>query len=296
MENLHIKSVSACTMDEVTELWNKGFQQDYSDKVHTSWHRMSKMRQHYIHPDLSIAAYIDGQPAGFVLIGWREELGRKMAWNGGTGVVPKFRGQGLSKRLLLEAIRRVKGAGADSLTLEAMTVNDRAIRAYRSCGFEKVDQLHILQLKEDFTNIPFPVSQFPGYTEITGLPERVAYLSFYVSSPCSWTSQWFNLDGGSSLIVYDRKGAAAGYALFQEKYNETGYLSSIKLFHCEADPGRTDRRDLIHHMLTKVMRPEVSALTRTAHYIRASNGEVIDALVTNGFITTKKEHLMELKF
>lgn len=46
----------------------------------------------------SLAIYVDGEPAGFVMNGVRDVDGKKLAWNGGTGIAPVFRGQVLAER------------------------------------------------------------------------------------------------------------------------------------------------------------------------------------------------------
>lgn len=297
MQQEQMKSMAECSVNVLTELWNRGFQQDYSDTKHTPAQQLQRMGRYRIDPGLSVVAYIGEEPAGFVWIGWREAHGRKLAWNGGTGVIPAFRGRGLSKRMLAEAIRRVGEAGAESLSLEAMTNNEPAVRAYRSCGFVTLDRLHVLQHKGGaFNHASFARERSFAYMTVRGKPELVGRLPFYNDKTTSWTCQWFSLEESQSLVVYDSGGNAAGYATFREDCADDGRQSSVELYHCEADPSREDGRELIRFMLAEVMKPSVQTLTRRARYIRASNPFVLEALTEAGFQQMKEEYLMVLTF
>lgn len=288
------KSLNECSIADITALWNTGFEQYVHDMSRTEFQISVRLGRHHIHPLLSVAAFVGNTPAGFVMIGWREVEGRKLAWNGGTGVAPAFRGQGLSKRLLAEAIRRVKAHGADRLTLEARTDNTRAVAAYRSQGFAIVDRLLDMRCAGGFASVPFRTESDGGYFSVRGLPALAGGLPFYDNARSSWTTEWFSLDGGQSLIAYDRTGAAAGYALFQEECEGHPRHTAIRLCHCEAEPGRKDGRAVVRYMLAELMKPCVAGIVRKAHYVRASNAELIEALREAGFEQTQEEYLMEL--
>jgi GNAT superfamily N-acetyltransferase len=277
-------------------LWNKGFEQYVNDMTRTEFQMAVRMGKLHIHPEMSVAAYAGDTPAGFVMIGWRDVGGRKLAWNGGTGVAVPFRGCGLSKLLLAEAIRRAKNHGAERLSLEARTDNDRAVVAYRSQGFVIADRLLDLRCSGGFSEMPFRREKEEGYFCVRGTPELAGGLPFYNGRLSSWTTEWFSLDGGRSLIAYDRTGTAAGYSLYQEEFGPGNRLSSIRLCHCEADPGRVDGGDVIRYMLAEIMKPCVDRLSRKAHYVRASNKELMEALREAGFELTQEEYLMELAF
>ncbi|MGH9881544.1 MAG: GNAT family N-acetyltransferase, partial [Pyrinomonadaceae bacterium] len=45
----------------------------------------------------SFIAFVEGKPVGFLLNGIRNNSGGKFAWNGGTAVVPAFRGKGVGR-------------------------------------------------------------------------------------------------------------------------------------------------------------------------------------------------------
>jgi mycothiol synthase len=61
---------------------------------------------------------------------------------GMVGVVPAYRGQGLSKPLLLKGMEHMGGRGVKYVTLDVDGRNVAAIRLYTSVGFEKARELH----------------------------------------------------------------------------------------------------------------------------------------------------------
>lgn len=284
-----------CTLKEITDLWNEGFQREFSPVLQTPVQRLRRMSRCRIHPGLSVVLEIGGVPAGFVWIGWWEADGVKRAWNGGTGIIPAYRGQRFGKLMLDEAVRRVRDAGAASLSLEAMIANERAIRTYRSCGFRIVDRLVMLQRKDGFDRPTFVHGPSGRYMTVRGRPGLASRLPFYGERRSSWTSQWFSLQetDAEALLVYDGNGAV-GYALFQEMRDAAGRIAGIELFQCEASPERQDRKEVIDFMLSEVMKPQLSGIGRFVHYMRRSNREAVESLLAAGFEPTKEEYLMEL--
>lgn len=79
----------------------------------------------------------DGELSGAALLAFRD----RRAWIGGFGVVPAFRGRGLARRYLADALEIARGAGAASVELEVMTHNEAALAVYRRGGFETVGEL-----------------------------------------------------------------------------------------------------------------------------------------------------------
>ncbi len=62
------------------------------------------------------------------------------------GVVPDFRGQGLSRSILAAGMNYLVSLGAQDIVLEVDSGNTPAIRLYNSMGFQKVSDLHWYEL------------------------------------------------------------------------------------------------------------------------------------------------------
>jgi ribosomal protein S18 acetylase RimI-like enzyme len=291
-EELIIRSLGDCTINEMTDLWNRGFQNYYIDMTTTPERVVARLGKRSIHPECSVTGWIDGEPAGFVMIGIRRVRGEMLAWNGGSGVTPAFRGRSLSKVLLLEAMRRTRAEGAETIVLETRTENEPAIRAYRSCGFDIVDTLHDLRRSGSFETIPFRRDDRAEYVAVDVTPEQAGRLPFYCRDRMSWTTQWFNTGDSRATLAIDDAGEVAGYANYKRSLDDRGRLQGVELTHCEAKPGRSDRREVVRFLLGRVMGPPEADIVRFAHYIRAGNTEAIEALREAGFAVTLSEYLM----
>lgn len=57
------------------------------------------------------------------------------AFNTGTGVIPEYRGRGIVKSIYKYALDDLQKNGVERSTLEVITENDKAIRAYLGVGF-----------------------------------------------------------------------------------------------------------------------------------------------------------------
>lgn len=66
---------------------------------------------------------------------------------GMIGIPPEYRGQGISKPLLLDGMAHLRSVGVSSIGLHVDGSNTPAIRLYTSVGFEKVGELHWYECK-----------------------------------------------------------------------------------------------------------------------------------------------------
>jgi len=61
---------------------------------------------------------------------------------GMIGVVPQFRGKGVSRHILQAGMKHLRSAGLSEIGLEVDGNNDPAIRLYTSTGFKKLGERH----------------------------------------------------------------------------------------------------------------------------------------------------------
>ena len=81
-----------------------------------------------------------GEIVAFAALAVRGERG----WVGGFGVVPEWRGRGLSHQLIAETLERARIAGLRTVLLEVIQGNERAEAVYTRAGFRRVRQLLVL--------------------------------------------------------------------------------------------------------------------------------------------------------
>lgn len=118
---------------------------------------------------LSRAALVKEAVFAFALVAPRPGLG---TWRLATmGAVPAARGGGSAPRLLDDFIARAAAAGCRQVELECFAQNERALRLYRSRGFETVHELQGYSLAA-----AGPVAADDGGVEAVSLEEAFAWL------------------------------------------------------------------------------------------------------------------------
>ena len=242
--------------------------------------RAAAQRKHF---SRSVAGGLcEGQPAGSLLSGIRSSAGKRIAWNGGTGVAPQFRGRGIGKLLVQAAMDLYREREVDIATLEALDNNQRAIQLYQRFGYVVVDRLIFLQHHGAVT-FPEPSKRF-SIRAVS--PPQVGQLDIYQRS-APWQAQWQSLtrNNGEALIVYDANGHTVGFALYRRRYDGQGSLKVIALHQCLAKPGHEDSESILLTALRELFSPLELDCHRTTHNLSQSNEIVCRVLRNVGFVT-----------
>jgi len=85
----------------------------------------------------SVGAYDGGRLAGFVFNGTGTWRGAPCAYDAGTGVLPAWRGRGLTAAMASASIETLGKLGFGSWLLEVLVGNEKAHRAYLKAGFRE---------------------------------------------------------------------------------------------------------------------------------------------------------------
>ncbi len=93
-----------------------------------------------IHGEVSLLKIRKSQIIGFILHTINEYRGQLCAYNGGTGVVPAARGEGITKELYQHLIPILKSHGVPLVILEAEKNNPKAIHIYLDIGFRIITE------------------------------------------------------------------------------------------------------------------------------------------------------------
>lgn len=280
MMTITIKRVSECNLGELTELWNQGFS-DYFVPIKMSVEMFTyRFAFEELSPSLSVVAYMDERPVGIVLNGIRMVNGRKVAWNGGTSVIPEYRRYGVGKALIDACLEIYREAEVELATLEAFKQNERAIALYEQKGYQVVDHLLSFELKNSIR--PFQLDNSKTYQYQMGLPINVSKLSFYqFGTP--WQSYWSNLRaGGESIIIMDND-QPVGYLLFKRIFDEHGQIKDLLLYQCAVDSNRTDGESIARFGLSKLVDSDHPIPRCYVPNVRATQQWFVDLLSTAGF-------------
>lgn len=227
-----IKKLQECSINDVVHAWNIGFEGYLVPIKMTAETFLNRMIFEGLSPNLSIVAYYDSTPIGIVLNGIRDINGTKVAWNGGTGIAPDYRGKGLGKQIVEKSLEIYRENKVEIATLEAIFENHTAIHLYKKLGYEVRDHVGHFSTGGTFSR---KNHRSVDFQVVRGLPCEATYLPFYKANT-TWQTQWKSIVNGESIILKDLDGKPIAYALFKRLWNDHGDLKAINLYQLEASP------------------------------------------------------------
>jgi len=280
---MDIRRLSACSFDDAVQAWNEGFQGYFVDMTLSLDRYLSRLQSEGLSPEFSLLALCEGKPVGFLLNGIRTNAGPRVAWNGGTGVSPQFRGRGVGKALMQATVDLYHELEIQIATLEAISENEPAISLYRQFGFEVVDGLVFFNHEGQLDERAFGQPKSYRYTIEGVAPYSVGELEFYQNS-APWQGHWQSLarQNGEALVVSNAAGNAVGYALYKKKRDEQGRITEIALHQCEAIPG-ADTEAILGCALGSLYAPLELECKRSTYNFSKSNQAALTLLTNAGF-------------
>jgi GNAT superfamily N-acetyltransferase len=288
---IKIKKMAECSAAEKVQAWNTGFEGYFFDMATTPEAFEKRGKTEGLSDDLSVVAFEEGVPVGLVRNGVREWQGKKVAWNGGTGVAPSMRGKGVGKMLMEATLQVLQSEGVHTATLEAVKENTQAIELYKRMGYEIVDEVHFMQLKGEVDNHKnFP--SLGGITLSAATPEEAGSLPFY-RGDFTWQTQWQSVKDGEALVAEDAAGEAIGYAYFRKSTDAEGNLASIVLYQCEVAPNYEGPKTIAGQLIASVFDGFSGDINRLAVNIPIEKNKVVHQTLENfGFIITTAQVFM----
>lgn len=133
---MQIRSLKDTSFKEIMGCFFQAFQNYHVELSEDHGYFEERWRIANVNYSLSFGAFYHGALVGFVLNAIGSRDGLLTAYNACTGVLPEFRGQKLVKSIYGHAIPILKANDIQRCTLEVITENIRAIKAYKNVGFE----------------------------------------------------------------------------------------------------------------------------------------------------------------
>ncbi len=225
MENLRFSFLTAQDMPVLHQTFLQAFS-DYIVPIQLNQEQFqSKLQREGIDPHFCVAAYNGDQMIGFILTGLGEWQGKPTAYNGGTGVIPAFRGQKLTQKLYTFLIQKLLESGIEYSLLEVIDQNLPALKSYQRIGMQITRTLNCYRVKvQNLSLRSNPEIQIKRAHK----PDWNAYQLFWDITP-SWQNSnqaidrsindatileaYDNLDLLGYLILYPKSGAVAQLAV-----------------------------------------------------------------------------------
>lgn len=133
---LTVKNLENIEFETIIDCFLKSFK-NYSVKMPTDInYYKERWKIAKVDFNLSYGMFEGRNLIGFIINAIDERNGIKIAFNTGTGVLPKFRGKRIIKSIYNYAIPDLKRNGITKCSLEVLTDNIIAIKSYQSSGFK----------------------------------------------------------------------------------------------------------------------------------------------------------------
>jgi GNAT superfamily N-acetyltransferase len=285
---MKIKRLSQCTLEEALTAWNKGFD-GYIVPIKMDLQAfVNRMISEGLSPEKSIVVFMNGEPCGIIMNGFREINGRKIAWNGGTGIAPEFRGKGLSAAMMEEVISIYRAEKAHTAVLEAIEENERAIKLYKKAGYVITD--HLLYLNKKLPNNELGLLKENPLSIKRLYPEQLQSLSFY-DTTAAWQCQWQSVKHGEAAVLLNDDGKAIGYILYKRILKAGGRTDRIIIYQLRFNNGN-DYEKMTESILGSLFMDGDDSIDFTAVNISVSNPST-KALLELGFEKKVGQVMME---
>ncbi|MFK7798562.1 MAG: GNAT family N-acetyltransferase [Aureispira sp.] len=160
---IKIQTLAELSLEELLAAFNEAFA-EYFVPVQLSKKQLAfKIRVDQVNLAYSVGAFENGQLVGFILHGIAMHQGQYTAYNAGTGVVPAFRGQGITKQLYQYALPLLRKARIRYSVLEVIKENRIAQNIYQNIGFQTLRLVNCYQQRKPLLdNAPNRVHQGQG--------------------------------------------------------------------------------------------------------------------------------------
>ncbi|MFZ3577535.1 GNAT family N-acetyltransferase [Virgibacillus sp. DJP39] len=236
-----IKRLSECPLEDVLKAWNLGFEGYFVDLSMTLERFVSRMVTEGFSPELSIVAFDGSKPVGIIKTGIRIINGKKVGWNGGTGVAKDYRNQGVGKHMMDHLLSIYEEQNVEIATLEAIKENEHAIKLYKNMGYVIKDEVANFSLNGPQT-IESEVTT-KKYSIKKTIPQETGQLPFY-KADYTWQTHWKSMSNGEAVIVFGENAEPVGYAYYRRVFDDDFNHQATVLYQCEADPNHNDAYEI----------------------------------------------------
>lgn len=152
---MEINTLKGIQIKDIVNVFNESFS-DYFIPFQLSIEQLkSKMLADKVNLDVSVGVFENGNLIAFILHGYDTVNNEKVIYNGGTGVVPKRRGLGLTKQMYNFILPVLKKKGINRLLLEVITENKQAIKSYEKSGYIVERELLCYKGEINISNIDY---------------------------------------------------------------------------------------------------------------------------------------------
>lgn len=229
---MHFATLAHTDITTLTNTFNEAFAGYELSLQMTPKALQHKIMVEDIDLSFSVGAFDGDQLAGFIFWGIGHVNDRLCAWDGGTGVIPQYRGRQLTQKMFAHALPLLKNVGVTRLLLEVLENNKTAYDIYSGLGFKETRILHAYEGNVE----RIPKSKF---TVETIRHEDAAMLA----AMADWTPAWQQMNKriqnrGADITTIGIKEGAQCVAYAQYHYDTRRNSTRV----CQFAVAKTHRR------------------------------------------------------
>jgi len=136
-----IDTLEGVKISKILDAFNESFSDYFIPFKLSKEQLIQKMLVDKTDLSLSVGVFENEQLIAFILHGIDAIKKQRVIYNGGTGVIPKKRGAGLSKQMYRFILPYLAERGINNLVLEVISNNVPAIKSYEQSGFKTIRRL-----------------------------------------------------------------------------------------------------------------------------------------------------------
>ncbi|UXX80713.1 GNAT family N-acetyltransferase [Reichenbachiella carrageenanivorans] len=174
--------------------------------------------------DLSPGIFSGDKLVAFIFQSVNAYEGELTAYNGGTGVIPGYTGQGLAATMYEYIFPKLKKEGIEKCVLEVLRDNASAIRSYQKAGFEQVKLFQCLMLKDGV--LKTTANQKIRVQEVSDF--MVAEYAALATIKASWLDELSQIKyhlSKETILEHRVEGRLLGYLIFQPVNGRIAHLA-----------------------------------------------------------------------
>lgn len=219
---MQVKPLSTVTFEMLMTCFHESFKGYFVKMPEDNNYFKERWNTAKVDYSLSFGMFDGNKLVGFIVNAIDYRNGNKIAYNTGTGVIPSHRGQKIVRAIYNYAIPVLKAQNIDLCTLEVITENVGAIKAYENVGF-KIDKTYHC-FKHSFDSIMDSKIQLEQIE-----PSKFDWSLSKNESLYSWDNQKEAIHRNSALSYYYFKNDTTilGYAIAN---TNNGYIAHIEVF------------------------------------------------------------------
>ncbi len=131
-----IKPLTHTPLDQIIDCFLLAFDNYFVKMPTDKAYYIERWKAANVDFSLSYGMFDKDKLVGFILHAVDTRFGILTAYNTGTGVIPAYRGQRIVQSIYLYALVDLKTYGIKKSTLEVITENEKALKAYKAIGFK----------------------------------------------------------------------------------------------------------------------------------------------------------------